>query len=81
MAEKVDDFDWGTTRNGRASKYPWDEWSDGNTYLAKEGKDYTCKTISFRDILREHSRREHIRVRTRAHTEGVIFQFFKDEEE
>jgi hypothetical protein len=31
----------------RVSRYPWEEWADGNWWEAVQGVDYTCKTSSF----------------------------------
>ena len=79
MTKTLDNYDWGQKHPGRESKYPWDEWTDGQVYLAEQDKDYTCKLESFRDGLREHGHRNEMKVRTRVHPEGVVFQFYKEE--
>lgn len=42
-------------RRGRARKYPWDEWCDGQVRRLKRGKDYTCTTRSMSVQIRQHA--------------------------
>lgn len=57
MAKQLEDFDFGTPR----SKYPWDEWLDGNIWELVEGEDYVCGTESM-----------YVTFRTKCHSRGLI---------
>lgn len=35
-------------RTGRAPKYPWAEWLDGNARLLEKDRDFDSKLVSFR---------------------------------
>ena len=75
--EKMNDFDWSAQKRAHGSKYPWDTWSDGDTYKISNPADYTCKDISMLTGLRAYAARNSLKVRTKV--EGldgeVIFQF------
>lgn len=38
---------------GRPSKYPWEEWMDGQTHTALAGRDFHVSVHNFRSMLRQ----------------------------
>ena len=73
MAEVLEDFKFNGTHRG--SKYPWKEWTNGQTWLAIKGEDYVCQSGSFRGILRSRAKFQELIVRTRTNKKGIVFQF------
>lgn len=60
----------------RASRYPWDEWSDGTAWCAKQGSDFDCPARSFRSTLYSFAQRNRLRVRIVVKDAGTVcFQF------
>lgn len=55
MAEIVPDNTMPPRGKGRAAKYPWDEWADGQTRKITQGEDYTCKTNSMAVQIRQRA--------------------------
>lgn len=55
MATKISD-DMIVPRVGRSSTYPWGEWTDGSSWEAEQGKDFTCKVASFTVILHKQAK-------------------------
>lgn len=52
MAERVEDFDFGTDSRGRRwsewlGNYRWHEWLDGNVSKMTQGIDFHCEPQSF----------------------------------
>ena len=43
-------------RLGRPSSYPWDEWTDGQERLLREGEDFTSMAESFTALCRRTAR-------------------------
>jgi len=61
-----------------ASKYPWEEWTDGSYHVALMGRDFQVALSVFRTMLYNRAERDGLFVATEKHPEGVIgFQFFK----
>lgn len=65
----------------KQSLYPWGEWTDGNVWEARQGKDYIVKTKSFQDSLRYRAKTYQMTLKMDVSTfrgaEVVIFQFVK----
>jgi hypothetical protein len=59
----------------RGTKYPWSDWTNGQVWLAKEGKDFTCGVSGFRSALCIAAGRRGLKVSARVRPEGVYFQF------
>ena len=68
-----------TSDKPKATVYPWDEWMDGNIWEAREGRDYTISTKSFKDNLKYQARSKNMTLKYDVSTfrgaEVVIFQF------
>lgn len=83
MARRVDDFQFGV-KQGKA-KYPWEEWTDGSTWDAVHGKDFTCEPGSLVVYLYHKATELGMNVRTSIRRgEGkkpdhVVFQFWKQD--
>jgi len=60
---------------GRASFYPWEQWTDGEWWLCEEGVDYECTTASFRGAVYSHARRRGLNVRIIGGDAHVSFRF------
>jgi len=41
---------------GRPTRYPWDEWTDGEERILREGDDFTCMAESFVLLARRTAR-------------------------
>ena len=60
----------------RRSYYPWKEWTNGNTWKARAGEDFTCSAPSFQTALHQRARLCKMRVVTGSPEPGVVeFQF------
>jgi len=81
MAEIIKEHEWHNGR-GALTKYPWDEWVDGQIYHLVKDIDYTCTNLSMQTNLRDKARKLDMRVRTEISTEpiGLFFQFYKEDE-
>ena len=60
---------------GRPPEYPWEEWTDGRPWEARQGEDFTVSPASFRKALARHAGRHGLQVHTRTIPGGVQFQF------
>jgi hypothetical protein len=62
--------------HGRA-RYPWARWTNGDSWRAKQGKDFPCSLEGFKSALHAHARRKGFSVRTSLNpSDGVVdFQF------
>lgn len=65
----------------KASVYPWHEWTDGNIWEARQGKDYKTSTKSFKDSLKYQAKTRRMTLKLDVSTfrgaEVVIFQYLK----
>jgi len=60
-------------------RYPWDEWTDGSTWIATPNEDFTCKVSSFRAALYDYATRGNMRVHSTVLDSGEVkFQFFSE---
>lgn len=57
--------------------YPWDEWTDGATWLVKQGVDYHCQSATFQSYLYRVAARRKMQVTTSYIGNGVRFSFKK----
>jgi hypothetical protein len=74
MAERVEDV----SAPRRRRYYPWDKWTDGAVWRAKQDEDFTCSPASFQTALHLRARQEGMSVATGSPEEGIIeFQFSK----
>jgi hypothetical protein len=58
-------------------KYPWEEWSDGQSRFAKRGVDYTCSDKNFQTSLhvRASKMAKGTKAITRLRDDGIAFRF------
>lgn len=61
-------------------RYPWSDWSDGNSHLAIQGLDFDCTIPSFVALLHQKVKspsfpREITHVSTSVEDNGVRFTF------
>ena len=83
MARVLTAYKFRTVGATRKRLYPWDEWTDGRTWKATSGKDFTTPAESFRTTLHSHARRHGLTVRSEVIIQGtgptkrthVVFQF------
>lgn len=64
MAEIANDFVF--VRTGRPSKYPWQEWCDGQTRILTRGVDFQCHIDSLTNHVHTWARRHGYRARTQS---------------
>lgn len=77
---KKNDIDWDTPTSRR--RFPWDEWTDGQTYQAVQGIDFQSGPHAFTAQLRKKAETLGIGVKTRVEPAdpepaSVFFQFVK----
>lgn len=86
MAKELDHFDWGRGRGGRAPKYDWTRWLNGDIWQLRRGEDYDVSTENMRVTLHSKADQYGRKVRTRkvprrnepdyGKWEGLVFQFY-----
>jgi hypothetical protein len=61
---------------GRAEKYPFDTWLDGQIWQLEQGedKDYKATNASFLTSLRGAARRRDLKLKTRVAEDHVVIQ-------
>lgn len=62
MAEQL--TEWPQWRATRRSKYPWDEWFNGNVWLLEQGRDFDATPERMRQMIGMTARKRGIKVRT-----------------
>jgi hypothetical protein len=64
MATKVDDkaIVFG---NGSGSKYAWDEWFDGSTWVLSQGEDFETEVDTFQTTVLIRARKRGVKVNTK----------------
>jgi hypothetical protein len=78
MAERLEDVE----RPRRRRFYPWEEWTDGATWSARQGVDFTCSPMNFQVALHQRARLEHKTVETGSPEKGIVeFRFTKKAEQ
>jgi len=76
-AKKPVDF-----KNSRHSKYPWDEWLDGDQWILTPGKDFTTTSEAFSSAMWRASKVRGLRSKTMVQDGKLYLQAFPlDEEE
>jgi hypothetical protein len=74
VAERVD-----VERPRRRRYYPWEQWTDGTTWRAKQGEDFTVTPASFQTALHQRARLEGMYVETGSPEKGIVeFKFSKE---
>ena len=70
MAKIVDEM---PGRN-RASKFPWEEWFDGNVWMLEPGEDFTSSVEGFRSTAHNAAKNMGYVITTRVKDEVVYLQ-------
>jgi hypothetical protein len=67
-------------RAGRPPIYPWDKWTDGQTWRVTFGEDYFVATQHFRNMLHGRAKTLGLLVETSVMTgeSAVTFRFWKE---
>jgi len=77
MARRLDSFPMQT-----GSRYPWDEWLDGNAWELLPGEDFSSKATTLRSNAQIQAKKRGGRARSRAVVnngrEAVVIQFVRD---
>jgi hypothetical protein len=63
------------------TRYPWDEWTDGQRRRALKGEDFHCSAQSLRVRLYQEAKKREMKVTTRlegrvGNEDKVVFQFY-----
>lgn len=56
------------------TKYPWDQWTNGNWWQARKGEDFNGDLEGFRSNLYAYTKRHGLRAETRASGDTVAFR-------
>jgi hypothetical protein len=80
MAHRLEDFSWDGKNKGR-SKYPWNEWTDGNTWEIVQGEDFFTVPPTMVVMLHNRARTMNLKVRTSSYVKRggqvcIAFQFW-----
>lgn len=77
MAQKLEAFPEGANSREGYSRYPWNEWLDGDAWELEQGADFTVTTKSFRSAAAQAARIRNGGIRTALTNEGknVVIQF------
>jgi hypothetical protein len=78
MAKRLDNFDFGSGgRRGRPSKYPWNEWTDGNVWEIRRPEDFTLTNTNMQATLHDKASALGMKVRSESTPDGhgLVFQF------
>src|SRR3954463_1682210 len=59
---------------GRAEKYPFDEWFDGNVYELVEGEDFDAKRSTLATVIHNAATKRDLIVATRMTQDGLAIQ-------
>jgi hypothetical protein len=59
---------------GRAEKYPFDEWFDGNIYELVEGEDFDAKRSTLATVIHNAATKRDLIVATRMTQDGLAIQ-------
>lgn len=70
MAELLEKFEHQRTRQGK-SKYPWQEWLDGNPWKLEAGVDYNCMAQSLVSSASKFAQRNGFGVRSSISEDGL----------
>lgn len=66
---------------GTQGKYPWAEWTDGDTYVAAKDSEYKGKPESFRYLLRARATKLGMTVKVQTlENDEIMFRFEKAEQ-
>jgi hypothetical protein len=60
--------------SGRAEKYPFDEWFDGNIYELVEGEDFEAKRSTLATVIHNAATKRDLIVATRMTQDGLAIQ-------
>jgi hypothetical protein len=67
---------------GRETKYPWDEWLNGETHIITHGEDFDVSFQAMQAQLHTRAGKEGLKVRTkRLEGDKLAFQFSTPTEE
>lgn len=78
MARTLEDFDFASAHGN--AKYPWADWSNGETWQIERGQDFDCDVDVMRGQIIVRARKDGRRVETRVVREPggsdqVVFRF------
>lgn len=78
MSKIANDFQF--AKSGRPEKYPWEEWSDGQTRVITRGVDFTCEVDSIQNNIHVWARRNSLKARTqKVESDRLAFKMLKPE--
>lgn len=60
------------------SRYPWEDWADGQWWQAVNGEDYTITDAGFRSCLYNWARINGMKAQSRRNADGVVFRIVRD---
>lgn len=79
MAEHADPKRVIKPKPGARAVYPWNEWTDGEWWVLRQGTDYATTTKTFQSVARNHARRHGLKLETQLTDDGDgTFIRFKD---
>jgi hypothetical protein len=74
-AQVREEIGYSDLAGGRALRYPWAEWTDGNWWKIQKGSDYQIDTDNMRRGLATHAQRHSMKVDAYKRGDLLIFKF------
>ena len=72
---------WKLIKNGvtfqreYSTKYPWDQWTDGEWWMIRKDEDFDTSTSSMRSMLMTHAKRHGMTVKVIKRLDCLTFKF------
>jgi len=81
MAEKLDQWPRNRLRRGAYSRYPWEQWLDGNIWKLTKDEDFFAEIRSMRIMVYKQARDRNARCNTTVLDENtIVIQAIMEEE-
>ena len=80
MARTLKAFSWehATRKEKGESKYPWNEWADGQVWKLTRGRDFKCQVTSMQVATSVQAKKMYLKARTRIVDQSTIVIQFSD---
>lgn len=78
MAKVLEGHEVNEAASGK-TRYPWNEWLDGQSRLIVAGEDYTSKEGSFSAMVRFQAKMRQLQVKVEKADTGLIITAYKEQ--
>jgi hypothetical protein len=60
-----------------ATKYPWDEWTDGDWWEITQGEDFTSEPSTMVSVLHNHAGRHQLQCEAHRRGNTIVFKLWR----